>query len=205
MGTHRENLVSPTRQRRSGTQKIPVSLIHHCTGLLWGQASSCLVPETQSYAWHTRGVGLPWVFAGKVCVWNWKWPRAASVLASGTQRNHLVSLARDCASVFSIAVKKDHNQKQCEEERIVSYCSSLREVRTGTQGRKPQAGTEAAIMEECCSLTCSPWFFCLFSYTSHGPLPTGGQINQSIKCSQSLGSRTLWMGVFSQLRFLLSR
>lgn len=55
-------------------QKIPVSLIHHCTGLLLGPSLLLFSPgaETQSYAWHTGGVGLPWAFAGRVCVWEWK-------------------------------------------------------------------------------------------------------------------------------------
>lgn len=64
----------------------------------------------------------------------------------------------------SIAVIKYHDQKQLEKERISfilqfsDHTPSLRKVRTGTQGRKLVTGTSAEAIEECCLLTCCPWF-----------------------------------------------
>jgi len=38
------------------------------------------------------------------------------------------------------------------------YCSSSKEVRTGTHtGQEPEAGADAEAMEGCCLLACSLW------------------------------------------------
>lgn len=58
-------------------------------------------------------------------------------------------------SLFELAFfcrDKDHDQKQHEEER--AYCI-LQSIPEENQGRKREAGPEAQIMEERCSLACS--------------------------------------------------
>jgi hypothetical protein len=52
-------------------------------------------------------------------------------------------------------------KKQVGEERVYSLtlphcCSSLKEVRTGTQAGQ-EAGADAEAMEECSLLACFPW------------------------------------------------
>ena len=40
-------------------------------------------------------------------------------------------------------------------DHLVTYCPSLRDIKAGTQGRNPEAGTEAETMEECYLLALS--------------------------------------------------
>jgi hypothetical protein len=58
---------------------------------------------------------------------------------------------------------KHYDQTQVREERVYliytsNHCSSLKEVRTGTQaGLEPGRRTYIEAMEQCCFLACFPW------------------------------------------------
>ena len=56
------------------------------------------------------------------------------------------------------------------------YHSSSKEVRAGTQGGNPEAGTEAEVMEECCLLACFPWLaqLAFLKTTTQNHRPKGG-------------------------------
>jgi hypothetical protein len=56
-------------------------------------------------------------------------------------------------------VIKHCDQKHLGEDyRVLHHSPSLREARTGTQGRNLEAGADAEAMEGCCLLACSSWF-----------------------------------------------
>ena len=60
----------------------------------------------------------------------------------------------------SIVGIKHHGQKKFGEEKVyfdLQLETIIKEVRAGTQGGNPEAGTEAEDREEHCSLACSPW------------------------------------------------
>jgi hypothetical protein len=61
-------------------------------------------------------------------------------------------------SLMSIAVIKHYGQKQLREERVhlltlSHHCSSLKEVRTGSQSRNQKAAADAEVTEGCCLLS----------------------------------------------------
>lgn len=57
---------------------------------------------------------------------------------------------------------------------LSGHTPSPREVKTGTQGRNLEAGSDAESMEECCPLDCSPWLTQPASYTIQDHLSKGG-------------------------------
>lgn len=81
-----------------------------------------------------------------------------------------------CSILGSCAGIKLHDQKQLGKEwvylfhpTVLHHCSSVKEVRAGTQGRNLEAGTEAEPMEECCLLACSTCFL-----LTQDQVPRGG-------------------------------
>lgn len=54
---------------------------------------------------------------------------------------------------------------------LIGHSPLLKEAKAGTQDRNPEAGIEAEVLEECCVVTCSPWFVQPGSLYSPAALP----------------------------------
>ena len=77
----------------------------------------------------------------------------------------------------SIAVMKHYDQSNLGRKGFVwltlpHHCSSLKEVRTGTQGRNKEAGADAEAMERGCLLACTACFSIEPRITSPGVAPS---------------------------------